>query len=58
MTMTRPFDPEPNMRDTKDSGATAVEYALMLAFITGVIIAAVLVLGTKVLGLFSSVPPF
>lgn len=46
------------MRDATDKGATAVEYALMVAFITGVIVAMVLVLGNQVFGLFSSVPTF
>ncbi len=37
-----------------ESGATAVEYGLMLAAITGVIIAIVLSVGIKVEGLFVS----
>lgn len=56
--MTKPVDPESDMRNTRDNGATAVEYALMAALVAGVIVAAVLVLGGTVLGLFSSVPPF
>jgi pilus assembly protein Flp/PilA len=36
-----------------DEGATAIEYALMAAAIAAVIIAVVLVLGTKVSGLFA-----
>ena len=45
-------------QDIWDKGATAVEYALMAALITGVIVAVVLTLGQQVLALFSSVPPF
>lgn len=45
-------------KDARDKGATAVEYALMAALITAVIVAVVLVLGNQVFGLFSSVPPF
>ena len=56
--MTNSLTPEQDMRDARDKGATAVEYALMVAFITGVIVAVVLVLGDQVLGLFTTVPPF
>jgi Flp pilus assembly pilin Flp len=44
---------------TDESGATAVEYALMASLITGVISVAVATFGQAVLGLFQSVPvPF
>ena len=56
--MTNSLTPEQDMRDARDKGATAVEYALMVALITGVIVAVVLTLGNQVLGLFNSVPPF
>jgi pilus assembly protein Flp/PilA len=39
---------------TRDRGATAVEYGLMVALIAIVIIAAVTFLGTTLSGLFSS----
>lgn len=58
MTVTNSLTPEQDMRDARDKGATAVEYALMVAFITGVIVAVVLVLSDQVLGLFTTVPPF
>jgi len=41
-----------------DAGATAVEYSLMVAFIAGVIIATIIVLGQRVFNLFGSVPTF
>ena len=41
-----------NMRHGSESGATAVEYALIVALIAGVIFAVVGVFGTKTLGLF------
>ena len=56
--MTNSLTPEQDMRDARDKGATAVEYALMVSLITGVIVAVVLVLGDQVFGLFRSVPPF
>ncbi len=40
---------------TKDRGATAVEYGLMVALIAVVIIAAVTLLGTNLLDKFGSV---
>ena len=44
---------------TDESGATAIEYALMAALIAGVIGATVSALGQQVLALFQSVPiPF
>jgi Flp pilus assembly pilin Flp len=43
-------------RTQRDQGATAVEYALMLAGIFAVIVASVTVLGQTVLGLFQSMP--
>jgi Flp pilus assembly pilin Flp len=47
-----------SVRSTDDRGATAVEYALMVALIAGVIVAVVFALGEQVLGLFRAVPPF
>ena len=41
-----------------ERGATAVEYALLAAMIAGVIVVAVMTFGTRVVALFSSVPPF
>lgn len=41
-----------------DGGATAVEYALLVGFVAALIATAVLALGSAVLGLFQSVPPF
>ena len=38
----------------RERGATAVEYGLMVALITGVIVLAVTALGVKVNGLFST----
>ncbi len=38
---------------TRDMGATSVEYALMVAFIAIVIIAAVIVLGTSLSSIFN-----
>jgi pilus assembly protein Flp/PilA len=38
----------------RDRGATAVEYGLMVALITGVIVLAVTALGVKVNGLFTA----
>ncbi len=40
---------------TRDQGATAVEYGLMVALIAVVIIVAVTALGSKLSGLFTSV---
>jgi pilus assembly protein Flp/PilA len=40
---------------TRDEGATAVEYGLMVALIAVVIIVAVTALGSKLSGLFTSV---
>lgn len=39
------------------SGATAVEYSLLIAFIAAVIVGAVTAFGLGVLGLFNMVPP-
>jgi pilus assembly protein Flp/PilA len=39
---------------TREQGATAVEYALMVALIAIAIIAAVTVLGTKISGAFTN----
>ena len=44
-----------NARDTKEEGATMVEYALMLAFIALVCFSAVQSLGLTVSGIFPSV---
>jgi Flp pilus assembly pilin Flp len=41
----------------REEGATAVEYALILAFIFCAIVAAVAAFGTAVRGLFELVPP-
>lgn len=49
----RNFLAEPVRRD--DSGATAVEYGLMVTFIAIVIIAAVTALGTKLRTVFTNV---
>jgi pilus assembly protein Flp/PilA len=46
------------VRSTAERGATAVEYALMVALIAAIIVAVVAALGEQVLGLFSSVPFF
>jgi len=40
---------------TRDSGATAVEYGLMVALIAVAIITAVTLLGTKISAMFTSV---
>jgi Flp pilus assembly pilin Flp len=40
-----------------ESGATAVEYGLMLALICGAIILAVGVFGQEVVSLFQEIPP-
>jgi pilus assembly protein Flp/PilA len=40
---------------TREQGATAVEYGLMVALIAAVIIVAVMALGNKLSGLFNSV---
>jgi pilus assembly protein Flp/PilA len=40
---------------TRDEGATAVEYGLMVALIAVVIVVAVTALGSKLSGLFTSV---
>jgi pilus assembly protein Flp/PilA len=42
----------------RERGATAVEYGLLLGLIAAVIIGTVAVYGTRVLGLFTAVPPF
>jgi pilus assembly protein Flp/PilA len=42
----------------RDRGATAVEYGLLLALIAAVIFGTVVTLGTQVVALFNSVPPF
>ena len=42
-------------RLNRDSGATAVEYGLMVALIAAVIVAAVTLLGTNVTSIFNSV---
>ena len=42
-----------SMRTTEDRGATAVEYALLLAGIAGAVIVTVTLLGPTVLGLFT-----
>lgn len=44
------------MRD--ETGASSVEYGILLAGIAAAIIAVVIILGNDVLGLFNSVPPF
>ena len=44
----------PRLR-TDEDGATAVEYGLLVALIAGVVVAAVLILGTTVVGWFDSV---
>jgi Flp pilus assembly pilin Flp len=41
----------------RDSGATAVEYALMVTFIAMAVVAAVTLLGLNVNGLFQLMPP-
>jgi pilus assembly protein Flp/PilA len=41
------------MRATEDSGATAVEYGLLLALIAGVVVLAVTALGQILVGLFT-----
>lgn len=41
-----------------DSGATAVEYALIVFFIFLLIIAAVTLIGQEVFGMFAAVPAF
>lgn len=41
-----------------ERGATAVEYALLVALIAGVIVVATLTLGERVVALFTSVPSF
>jgi len=43
------------MHDSPESGATAVEYSLLASLVAGVIIAAVVMLGDKVLALFTTV---
>ncbi len=43
----RPYEPD-------DSGATAVEYALMVSLIAIVIVAAVTLIGTTLTGMFSA----
>ncbi len=42
----------------RQRGATAVEYALLVALMAAVIVVAVLTLGQRVSGMFASVPPF
>ena len=43
---------------SEEVGASAVEYALLVAFIAGVVIFVLGALGINVLGLFSKVPDF
>lgn len=43
------------VRATREQGATAVEYGLMVALIAVVIIVAVTALGSKLSGLFTSI---
>ena len=43
---------------SRERGATAVEYGLLVGFIAAVIFATVAGLGTRVVELFDSVPPF
>jgi pilus assembly protein Flp/PilA len=43
------------MRQDPDRGATAVEYALMVALIAAVIVVGVGALGTKLVSIFNSV---
>jgi len=45
-------------RADRQRGATAVEYALIVAFVVGVIVVVVALLGQRVSSLYSSVPPF
>lgn len=45
-------------RGGRDSGATAVEYSLLIALVAAVIIAIVALLGRQVFSLFNSVPTF
>jgi pilus assembly protein Flp/PilA len=42
-------------RLTSEKGATMVEYGIMVAFIAVLVMAAVIVLGPKIAGLFTSV---
>jgi pilus assembly protein Flp/PilA len=44
-----------NVRSTTERGATAVEYALLIAVIAAVIVGAVAVLGGQVVGLYQAV---
>jgi pilus assembly protein Flp/PilA len=43
------------VQDSKDRGATAVEYALMVALIAVAIITAVIALGTKLIAVFGDI---
>jgi pilus assembly protein Flp/PilA len=43
------------VQDSKDRGATAVEYALMVALIAVAIITAVIALGTKLITTFGQI---
>jgi pilus assembly protein Flp/PilA len=43
------------VQDSKDRGATAVEYALMVALIAVAIITAVIALGTKLIATFNTI---
>jgi Flp pilus assembly pilin Flp len=43
-----------HLRGMNDSGATAVEYAIMAGFIAAVIVGAVALFGQAVLGLFTN----
>ena len=43
---------------SRDEGATAVEYAILAALVSATIAGTVLVVGTRVLALFASVPVF
>jgi len=45
-------------RGSRQRGATAIEYALVVALIIGVIIVVVATLGQQVFSLYNSVPTF
>ena len=49
------MDTTHDLMDQGERGATAVEYALMVAFIALAIIDAVSLLGTKLSGMFTSI---
>lgn len=44
-------------RDSRDEGATAAEYGVLLAGIVGVVAVAALALGGRISGLFDSILP-